>query len=298
MGRNSLYKQWTIRPSTFDVGSRGKKRAVFIGMSYKKCTDPIIKKIKNSTKDANLAEEYLKKKLNWIPDEIRRLSDDEDDLNNKNKTYEYSSRNNIIDSIQWLIDGSVEGDVLFLHISGHGVKLSEKREGLVPADCENLYCENLSVENSNIKKLSIEESSIADKVFFDALISKVPKKVTLYVIFDTCYSGKILKLPYVWNDMQHMRKQKTKKIKGTIIMLSGCHANEIAYDDKSFSLILYKNLHKKISWFDYLKLFRSKLIDQTPQIETSKKIKMMSGIAFHRMRTQNNNISKCFPFFI
>ncbi|KAG8797072.1 Ca(2+)-dependent cysteine protease, partial [Serendipita sp. 411] len=71
----------------------------------------------------------------WTYDEIRTLTDEADPT----KVY----RNNIIENLEWLVEGSSPGDSLLLHYSGHGYQRPTRSpteddgfdETIVPADC-------------------------------------------------------------------------------------------------------------------------------------------------------------------
>ena len=88
---------------------------------------------------------------------------------------------NILERLNWLVDGAAPGDVLFFHYSGHGTQLvnqnysaDEEIDGLDECICP--------------VDMDWREKIITDDML-KAIFSKVPAGVNLTVILDCCHSG-------------------------------------------------------------------------------------------------------------
>lgn len=99
-------------------------------------------------------------------------------------TNESATTANILERLQWLVDGAQPGDVLFFQYSGHGTQIpvinydSNESDGLseclVPID------------------MDWRGKMICDKTLKN-IFSKVPKGVNLTVVSDSCHSGGLLR---------------------------------------------------------------------------------------------------------
>lgn len=131
-----------------------------------------------------------------------------------------STRNNSVNSIRWLVDGSRPGDVLFFQFSGHGSQVtlpySNEEDGLdeviIPTDYN-------------------EAGYITDNELYDMLCMKLPAGVRLTVVLDCCHSGSALDLPYHWigNNQWEMEDQPAKS-RGDVQMFSGCDDDQCSAD--------------------------------------------------------------------
>lgn len=254
----SRHDKWTKKEFAFVPGTRMKKRALFIGINYENDTKH---RLVNAISDATLAMETLIMKVNWVPLDYKILTDN---------TLIKPSRNAIIDELQWLTASSVEGDTLFIHISGHSVKL-KTTTAFIPLD----FTEN--------------KTAISSKVFYEILVKNLPAKVILYVIFDTCHSGSMLRLPFVYSPEINvfLRKSKLKIPEAIIVMLSSCHKEQKATDTESLSQWVYNKLAKsEITWKQMIQLIRQYRINQTPIITASRPLNLMENHAFKRLVSQ------------
>lgn len=253
--KKTRHDKWDKKEFGFVPGTRVKKRAVFIGINYE--NDPK-HRLANSVADANLAAETLLTKINWHPSESKIITD---------HSFLKPTRDTIIDSLQWLVAGSVAGDVLFLHVSGHSEKL-KRYAALIPLD----FADN--------------RTAVSSKVFYEILIKNLPPKVLLYVIFDTCHSGSMLRLPFVYypDTGLFIQKPKLKIPQATVIMLSSCHKEQKATDANSLSQWVYDKLsNSEITWRRMINSIKQFRHNQTPIITTSKPLKLETNKAFTRL---------------
>lgn len=246
--KKSRPSQWEKITFLIDHKTRSRNRALFIGISYHYASsiNHKIKHLKCAIGDTQKAEKSITR--NWHP-QIVKLYDTEG--------YIQPTRKNIIDALQWLVQDSKRGDVMYLHICGHGeVSSSRGRKNLfLPCDV-------------------LESDTISSSVFYQTLTSKIPPGALLLVVFDTCNAGETLRLPYVWNGHHFTRNPNFnyEMDRGQIITLSACQHHEKANDLYSLTRILLENFHRTISW-ETFKQIKNRLGDdpnlpnQTPQIE-------------------------------
>lgn len=93
------------------------------------------------------------------------------------------TRANMIEAMQWLIEGAQPGDSLFLHYSGHGGREPAAgtsdgyHESLVPLDFQ-------------------ESGLLIDSDLFDILVKPLPSGCRLTCVLDSCHSAGALDLPF------------------------------------------------------------------------------------------------------
>ncbi|KAG8809146.1 Ca(2+)-dependent cysteine protease, partial [Serendipita sp. 401] len=142
----------------------------------------------------------------WTYDEIRTLTDEADPT----KVY----RNNIIENLEWLVEGSSPGDSLLLHYSGHGYQRPTRSpteddgfdETIVPADCPYPPSRPGSDEDCPVGCKCPKEDEhcwrpaysamIRDNELRSILVDKLAEGARLVAIFDSCHSGSIVDLEY------------------------------------------------------------------------------------------------------
>jgi len=89
---------------------------------------------------------------------------------------------NIIWGLQWLLKNVNPGDTIYLHYSGHGS-----------------YIKDLNGDEDDKRDECIVSSDlkyITDDYLISNFICKVPRNVNLVCVFDSCFSGTVLDLPY------------------------------------------------------------------------------------------------------
>lgn len=142
------------------------KKAVLVGINYPNTTY----QLRGCVNDVVAINEVLVNHLGFTdPKYIRMLTD------------ESATTANIIERLEWLVDGAVPGDVLYFHYSGHGSQTihldystMEEPDGLdeiiVPVDI-------------NWRDKIIKDDD------FQRIFDKLPEGVNLTVVLDCCHSG-------------------------------------------------------------------------------------------------------------
>jgi hypothetical protein len=91
------------------------------------------------------------------------------------------------------VAGAKAGDCLFFHFSGHGSQ-QDDRTGLE----EDGY-------NETIVPLDYQTNGmITDDELFDLIAKPLPEGVHLTTIFDSCHSGTVLDLPYIFKSIDRV----------------------------------------------------------------------------------------------
>ncbi len=92
---------------------------------------------------------------------------------------------NILAAMQWLV--SEPGTCNFLHYSGHGGQIADTDGNRV------------SGFDSTVVPYDYEQKGqIPSGVLHKTLVSRLPPKSTLFMIFDCCHSGSVAELPYIY----------------------------------------------------------------------------------------------------
>jgi hypothetical protein len=135
-------------------------------------------------------------------------------------TTKKATRNNILEEFKNLLINSKEGDLLFLLYSGHGLytldKNGDEKTGydqlIVPCDFNGIVDDEL--------KLMIQ--------------TNLKPNVTLFAMFDSCFSGSVLDLKYQYMDSTNYDKytenDKQLETKGDVFMISGCSDYQTSAD--------------------------------------------------------------------
>lgn len=187
------------------------KKALIIGINYN--TYPISQlRLRGCVNDANNMKNFIQSYCGYSPSNIRLLTDD---------TTMKPTKQNIENSIKWLVQGAQKGDTLLFHYSGHGTYIFNNSriidetdyydEAIVPLD---FYYENNSFKNI-----------IIDDWLFNNLISKIPKDVTLWSFVDCCNSGTVM-------DMKYNYKSLTKFKNGSDSIIQGMSYNPNEWTDE------------------------------------------------------------------
>uniref|UniRef100_A0A7S4I5H8 Peptidase C14 caspase domain-containing protein n=1 Tax=Vannella robusta TaxID=1487602 RepID=A0A7S4I5H8_9EUKA len=226
------------------------RKALVIGINYS-VLPPGAGQLKGCINDANNVKEFLVGH-NFNRDDIRLLTDDNqhDGLPTKEK---------LIASMKWLVEGAQEGDSLFFHYSGHGGQ--EKDETGVEEDGMN----------ETIMPVDFQQSGhITDDDIHDILVKPLPAGVRLTAIFDSCHSQTVMDLPYVYHSKEDEYKTAHKKDDGGIV---GRHVElkeEVANPAKFKNSIL-KHIHDEVK-HQTTKHTRRQICEE---INTSKALVMM-----------------------
>mmetsp|Transcript_94718 Transcript_94718/g.173573 ORF Transcript_94718/g.173573 Transcript_94718/m.173573 type:complete len:724 (+) Transcript_94718:44-2215(+) len=206
-------------------------RAVTIGINY--LTLPKGRgQSSGCINDSDTIVGLLKETFGYQDSQIRKLRDDCSDA--------MPTRANMLEAFRWLTEGAQPGDHMFLHFSGHGGQMEDRKgdeldgkdETLIPCDFQ-------------------QSGQITDDELFARLVATLPKGCRLIVVLDCCHSGTALDLRFKvkisedGRSARLLKKHRRKVVAGAsapeptkaeVIMLSGCKDDQVSADVKAGSM--------------------------------------------------------------
>lgn len=216
------------------------RKALLVGINYPGTSH----ELRGCVNDVMLMSEILTTQFGFRPKEKRMLTD-------RSATTE-----NILERLDWLVDGAEPGDVLYFHYSGHGSQMIDQRydDENEPDGKDEIICPI----DLNWRDKVIRDDDL--KAIFD----KVPKGVNLTVVLDCCHSGSGLDHSYQYQptgvapadfdplspnksrllpmpadienrgmglDLQpRKRKVQSRDIDDTGLLISGCQSQQTSAD--------------------------------------------------------------------
>ena len=238
------------------IVTNGNKRALLIGINYTGTTDELY----GCINDVESVKERITS--NGFKD-INILTD----LTSKKAT-----RSNILLEFKNLLVNSKEGDLLFFLYSGHGSYALDRNK-----DETDGYDELI---------VSCDLQGILDDEFKSLIQTFLKPKVTLFAMFDSCFSGSVLDLKYQYLDSLNYEKytenDKQLDTLGSVFMISGCTDNQTSADavinnkaSGALTWSLLESLKEKkpnCNWRELIKTMRDKLktseFEQIPQFSS------------------------------
>ncbi|RHZ72705.1 hypothetical protein Glove_241g10 [Diversispora epigaea] len=164
----------------------GKKKALLIGINYIGTQF----ELKGCINDVQRIKKFLIEH-GFNESDMIILTDDQRDRN------KIPTRENITKYIKELVSDPQKNDSYFFHFSGHGGQLADKNE-----DEEDGYDET-------ILPLDWQKAGqIIDDELHHLLVDPLPEGVRLTVVFDSCHSGTVLDLPYVYSTRGTIKQPK------------------------------------------------------------------------------------------
>ena len=188
---------------------------------------------------------------------------------------------NILDEITILLNNSKSGDKLFLGFSGHGT-YTKDTTGDETDGFDEMF-------------VPLDFNSISDDEIKILINNKLKKDVTLFALFDCCYSATMLDLRYQYFDSENY-DNSTENIKetetiGNIIMVSGCMDNQTSEDAyinstyqgaMTWSFLDTVNKNPNLTWKELITSMRSSLktsnYQQVPQLSSGRKLDLTTKI--------------------
>ena len=165
----------------------GNKKALLIGINYFETE----KELGGCIHDVQSMERLIKTR-GFQASNIRFLADDQRCPNLR------PTRKNIIDGMQWLVEGAQPNDSLFFHYSGHG----GNRKDLGGDEVDN--------SDETICPVDYQTAgTIKDDLMNDLLVRSLAQGARLTALFDSCHSATALDLPFVYDCNGQPKKQKS-----------------------------------------------------------------------------------------
>ncbi|KAI1333215.1 caspase domain-containing protein [Xylariaceae sp. FL0255] len=156
----------------------GRRKALLIGINYLGQKE----ELRGCINDTRNVSNFLMERYNYKREDMIILTDDQHD------PILQPTKANILRAMQWLINGARPNDALFLHYSGHGGQTED-----LDGDEEDGYDE--VIYPVDFKRAG----HIVDDQIHDIVVRPLVAGVRLTAIFDSCHSGSVLDLPYVYS---------------------------------------------------------------------------------------------------
>ncbi|KAG2212989.1 hypothetical protein INT46_011490 [Mucor plumbeus] len=205
---------------------RGKKRALLIGINYTGTSN----ELNGCINDVANIKEFLMSLYDFQEKDMVILTDDREEDKFR------PTRNNIIAAMQWLVNDAEPDDSFFLHYSGHGGRVHD-----IHSDEDDNFDE--TIYPLDFQEFEGESGQLKDDDMHNLLVKPLPPKCRLTCIFDSCHSGTVLDLPYVYSTRGEIKEQNLFKHAGKGIFTAG-----IAYarGDKDGALSSIMSLGKQL----------------------------------------------------
>jgi len=245
---------------------------VCVGINY----TGTAKELNGCVNDAKNVRRFLIKSWGFKSENIVVLTDDTRDARR------LPTKANILSAMKWLVKDAKAHDSLFFHYSGHGGQIKDMDGDEVDGFDEVIF--PLDYEQ---KKVGI----ISDDILNDFLVRTIPDGCRLTALFDSCHSGSVLDLVYLYHSDGRLKKSEVsdkfrqmKSSAGDVISFSGCDdsqtsadvvKNGLAVGAMSYAFMKSLEANPKQSYQQLLKNVREilrKNYSQKPQLSSSHRI--------------------------
>lgn len=184
-----------------------KKFAVLIGINYNGTSS----QLHGCINDANNLRTFLIEKCGYLVENIMMFTDD--DINIQ------PTKNNIINSFVTLINKATNEQFteLWFSYSGHGSYLTDTN------------IDEIDNRDEVICPLDYTTAGMIDDDFiYTNLVAKLPNTCTLFSLSDSCHSGTVFDLPYLYTTSL-VSNNKTSHV-ANVINISGCRDDQTSAD--------------------------------------------------------------------
>ncbi|KAI0746263.1 caspase domain-containing protein [Daedaleopsis nitida] len=247
----------------------GRKKALCIGINYKGQPNELF----GCVNDARNVRNFLRRR-GYSKDDIVMLTDDATDARSR------PTRANILDAMHWLVKGAQPNDSLVFHYSGHGGQVKDRNGDEMDGYDEVIF--PLDYKRAGY---------IVDDLMHSIMVKSLPRGCRLTALFDSCHSGSVLDLPYLYSSDGRVKgsqvKEKWVTSKATpadVISWSGCKDSQTSADTweagsatGAMSYAFMSSLHNNPDQ-TYQELLRAirvilkKKYSQKPQLSSSHRI--------------------------
>jgi hypothetical protein len=159
------------------IYTSGKRKALLIGINYFNSKN----QLRGCINDVRNMQQFLIQKGGYRSEDMVILTDD------SRNPMDIPTRNNMLRAMEWLVSNAAPGDCLFFHYSGHGGEEKDLNGDEVDGRDECIYPVDFQ-----------QNGSIIDDIMHDILVKRLPQGCRLTAIFDSCHSGTVLDLPFMY----------------------------------------------------------------------------------------------------
>ncbi|CAD2220620.1 metacaspase [Angomonas deanei] len=286
------------------LNKKGTVRALLIGINYYG-TSAELSGCVNDVKQ----ELATFQKTAFPVEEMAILVDDKEFPN----VTDLPTRANIIKYMAWLVKDVKEGDVLFLHYSGHGAQTKSKGKD-VHEEYDQVIC---PMDYTTA-------GTIVDDDLFAMMCKDLPKGVRLTTVFDCCHSGSMLDVCYQFTgnhnlsagSVAHMNQVRTDNYsKGDVLLISGCADSQTSSDVKNtatlgngtsgaggaatqcltYTLLNTTNLTYIETLVKTREMLAKRGFSQVPQLSCSKPLNLMSKMTMSALFELDEELKSTLP---
>lgn len=131
----------------------------------------------------------------------------------------------MLDAMRWLVSGAQTHDSLFFHYSGHGGQTPDLDGDEVDGYDEVIFPVDFQ-----------KRGHIVDDEMHDIMVKPLPIGCRLTAVFDSCHSGTVLDLPYIYSSRGRLSGDVTrtalasKATPADVISWSGCKDGQTSSD--------------------------------------------------------------------
>ncbi|KAH8594712.1 caspase domain-containing protein [Bisporella sp. PMI_857] len=156
----------------------GKRKALLIGINYFGQQG----ELRGCINDTKNVSSFLMERYNYRSEDMIILTDDQ-----QNPQLQ-PTKQNILRAMSWLVANAQPDDALFLHYSGHG------------GQTEDLDGDEEDGTDEVIYPVDFKQAGhIVDDQIHQIVVNPLQAGVRLTAIFDSCHSGSVLDLPYMYS---------------------------------------------------------------------------------------------------
>ncbi|WIA18041.1 hypothetical protein OEZ85_009523 [Tetradesmus obliquus] len=175
---------WSLMAASTGNAAAGAKKALLIGCSYPGSDSAL----RGPGYDVSCMQALLASALGFPANSIRVLRDDSESSNSSSSSG-MPSQAAILQELDWLVSGAAQGSNLFLFFSGHGYKARDPTgeeadrldECILPTDWQQHDGSSGYIRDGQLAQL---------------LLQRLPEGAVLHTLFDCCFSGTLMDLPY------------------------------------------------------------------------------------------------------
>lgn len=250
----------------------GRRKALCIGINYLRSSKS--ERLNGCINDALNLRNKLIQRFRYKPEDIIVLRDDSD------HPRLLPTRRNMIDAMKWLVKNAHPHDSLVFHYSGHGAQVPD-------LDGDELDSQDEVIFPMDHEKYGV----LVDDELHDIMVSPLPKGCRLTAIFDSCHSGSVLDVPFIYSSHGRLKQSLThpsaiakKSSSADVISWAGCQDGQTSADTftagksalavgaMSHAFIKTLEENPKLTYLDLLNSLRRKLYSkysQRPQLTSS-----------------------------
>ncbi|KAG1473996.1 hypothetical protein G6F56_000622 [Rhizopus delemar] len=184
---------------------RGRKKALLIGINYFGSEH----ELDGCINDVENIESFLIALYDFKREDMVILTDD-----HPHHSKFYPTRENILASMEWLVEDAQPNDSFFLHYSGHGGRVKD-----LNGDEEDGYDE--TIYPVDFQEFEGTSGQIIDDLMHDILVRPLCEGCRLTCIFDSCHSGTVLDLPFIYSTKGVLKDQNLFKDAGKGLLAAG-----------------------------------------------------------------------------